>query len=168
MSNCSILHSFLNRSHNINIDRWYNGLWGVRNVSVRLKICWLYLSQRGKTPDPLKVCPAWFGLVSLFNGVSTFVVCLLPKPSSYWYYLSHSLGNKSVYIFPKGISPKVRMIRIRIPLFRCCSPARLLLRPQDTFRRVQVMTLNCIWSVYKTFIDITPRYLLDQEGNTSK
>ena len=27
--------------------------------------------------------PAWFGLVSLFNGISTFVGYLMPKPFSY-------------------------------------------------------------------------------------
>ena len=28
------------------------------------------------------ICHVWFGLVSLFNGISTFVCYLMPKPFS--------------------------------------------------------------------------------------
>ena len=55
-----------------------------------------------------------FGLVSLFNGISTFVgyfnaeAILLEEQS--WYYLTHSWEDKGVHTFPKGICPKVNVI----------------------------------------------------------
>ena len=54
----------------------------------------------------------WFGLVSLFNGISTlfrlFNAILLEE--QYWYYLTHSWEDKGVHTFPKGICPKVNVI----------------------------------------------------------
>ena len=52
----------------------------------------------------------WFGLVSLFNGISTFVrlfnakAILLEEQS--WYYLTHSWKDKGVHTFPQGYLPK--------------------------------------------------------------
>ena len=55
-----------------------------------------------------------FGLVSLFNGISTFVGYLIPKAilleEQYWYYLTHSWEDKGVHTFSKGIWPKVNVI----------------------------------------------------------
>ena len=48
-----------------------------------------------------------FGLVSLFNAISTFVDYLMPKPFSY---LTHSWEDMGVHTFPKGICPKVNVI----------------------------------------------------------
>ena len=45
------------------------------------------------------------GLLSLFNGISTFVGYLMPKSS----YLTDR-GDKRVHIFPKSIYPKVDVI----------------------------------------------------------
>ena len=54
---------------------------------------------------------AWFGLVSLFNGISTLFRLFNAKPylleEQYWYYLTHSWEDKGVHTFPKGICPKV-------------------------------------------------------------
>ena len=56
----------------------------------------------------------WFGLVSLFNGISTLFrlfnakSILLEEQS--WYYLTHSWEDKGVHTFPKGICPKVNAI----------------------------------------------------------
>ena len=44
-----------------------------------------------------------FGLVSLFNGISTFVGYLMPN-------LNHSWEDKGVHTFPQGICPKVNVI----------------------------------------------------------
>ena len=56
----------------------------------------------------------WFGLISLFNGISTFVGYLMPKPfseknrSGTTYPIA---GRIRVFIsFPKGICPKVNVI----------------------------------------------------------
>ena len=49
-----------------------------------------------------------------FNGISTLFrlfnaeAILLAK--QYWYYLTHSLEDKGVHYFPKGICPKVNVI----------------------------------------------------------
>ena len=51
----------------------------------------------------------WPDLVSLFNGISTFVGYLMPKGHS-WYYLTHSWEHKRVHTFPKSISLKVGII----------------------------------------------------------
>ena len=50
----------------------------------------------------------WICLVSLFNGISTFMGYLMPKPSSrkkqQWYYLTHSWWDKGVLIpFPRAL-----------------------------------------------------------------
>ena len=54
------------------------------------------------------------GLVSLFNGISTFVGYLMPKPfskkNSSGTILTHSWEDKGVHTFPKGICPKVNII----------------------------------------------------------
>ena len=52
--------------------------------------------------------------VSLFNGISTFVGYLMPKPSSEKnssgaIYLTHSWEDKGFHTFPKGICQKVRI-----------------------------------------------------------
>ena len=51
----------------------------------------------------------WF-----FNGISTFVGYLIPKPFSLkeqsWYYLADSWEDKGVHTFLKGICPKVNII----------------------------------------------------------
>ena len=56
----------------------------------------------------------WFGLISLFNGISTFVGYLMPVTflieEESWYSVTHSWVNKSVNIFPKSISLKVSII----------------------------------------------------------
>ena len=35
---------------------------------------------------------------------------LMPNPSLYWYYLTHSWEDKGVHTFPKGMSPKGKEI----------------------------------------------------------
>ena len=54
----------------------------------------------------------WFGLVSLFNGIST--LCRLFNAKAILleeqYYLTRNLENKGVHTFPKGICPKVNII----------------------------------------------------------
>ena len=56
----------------------------------------------------------WFGLVSLFNGISTLFRLFNAKAilleEQYWYYLTHSWEDKGVNTFPKGICPKVNVI----------------------------------------------------------
>ena len=56
----------------------------------------------------------WFGLVSLFNGISTLFRLFNAKAilleEQYWYYLNHSWEDKGVPTFPKGICPKVNVI----------------------------------------------------------
>ena len=52
----------------------------------------------------------WFGLVSLFNGISTFMDCFILVEEQWWYYSTYSWGNKRIYTFPKGISPRVDII----------------------------------------------------------
>ena len=56
----------------------------------------------------------WFGLVSLFNGISTLFWLFNAKAilleEQYWYYLTHSWEDKGVHTFPKGICPKVNVI----------------------------------------------------------
>ena len=52
-------------------------------------------------------------LVSLFNGISTFVGYLMSKPfleEQKWYYLTHSWEDKRVHTFLKGLCPKVNVI----------------------------------------------------------
>ena len=54
-----------------------------------------------------------FGLVSLFNGISTFVrlfnaKVILPEKQQY-HYLTHSWEDKGVHTFPKGLCPKVNV-----------------------------------------------------------
>ena len=60
---------------------------------------------------------SWFDLVSLFNGISTFMGHLEPKPSSFnikvilveeqqWYYLTHCWGDKRFYDIPLKYSFK--------------------------------------------------------------
>ena len=55
-----------------------------------------------------------FGLVSLFNGISTFVNYLMPKSSlekdNSGAILSIAWRYKGVHTFPKGISPKMNVI----------------------------------------------------------
>ena len=55
-----------------------------------------------------------FVLVSLFNGISTFVRLINAKAilreEQQWYYLTHSWEDKGVHTFPKGICPKVNVI----------------------------------------------------------
>ena len=56
-----------------------------------------------------------FGLVSLFNGISTLcwlfnAKAILLVEEQYWYYLTHSWEDKGVHTFPKGICPKVNII----------------------------------------------------------
>ena len=48
-------------------------------------------------------------LVSLFNGISTFVGYLMPMPFSKNYF-TNSWADKEVHTFPKGICPKVNVI----------------------------------------------------------
>ena len=55
-----------------------------------------------------------FGLVSLFNGISTLfrlfnAKAILPEEQQL-YYLTHSWENKGAHTFPKGICPKVNVI----------------------------------------------------------
>ena len=56
----------------------------------------------------------WFGLVSLFNGISTlfrlFNAKAILREEQYWCYLTHSWQDKGVHTFPKGICPKVNVI----------------------------------------------------------
>ena len=53
-------------------------------------------------------------LVSLFNGISTFVGYLMPKAilleEHLWYYLTRSWEGKVVKTFHKSICPKVNLI----------------------------------------------------------
>ena len=59
-----------------------------------------------KAPPPKKTM---VGLISLFNGISTFVGYLMPEEQQ-WYYLTHSWEDKGVHTFPKGICPKANVI----------------------------------------------------------
>ena len=56
----------------------------------------------------------WFGLVSLFNGISTLFRLFNAKAilleEQEWYYLTHSWEDKGVHTFPKGIWPKMNVI----------------------------------------------------------
>ena len=52
----------------------------------------------------------WFCLVSLFNGISTFLGYLMPNQSSKKNYLTHRWEDKGVHTFPKGICLKVNII----------------------------------------------------------
>ena len=77
--------------------------------------------SRGISPKVNAIVQLEFdGLVSLFNGISTFLGYLMPKPFSY---LTHSWEDKGVHTFPKGICPKVNInsatvIRTRLLRFR--------------------------------------------------
>ena len=55
-----------------------------------------------------------FGLVSLFNGISTLFRLFNAKAiileEQQWYYLTHSWEDKRVHTFSKGICPKVNVI----------------------------------------------------------
>ena len=51
----------------------------------------------------------WLMMVSLFNGISTFVGCLMPK-EQLCYYLTHSWVDKGVHTFLQGICQKVNVI----------------------------------------------------------
>ena len=55
-----------------------------------------------------------FGLVTLFNGISTLFRLFNAKAilleEQLWYYLTHSWEDKGVHTFPKGICPKVNVI----------------------------------------------------------
>ena len=59
----------------------------------------------------------WFGLVYLFNGISTLFRLFNAKAilleEQCWYYLTHSWEDKGVHTFPKGICPKVNVIARR-------------------------------------------------------
>ena len=65
-----------------------------------LGYCWLIL--------------VWFGLVSLFNGISTLFRLFNAKAilleEQLWYYLTHSWEDKGVHTLPKRICPKVNVI----------------------------------------------------------
>ena len=70
---------------------------------------------------------------SLFNGISTIVDYLIPKLQlieQHWYYLTHSCGNKGVYVFPKGICPKVNVIaRLELELISRQQSSSLVIKP---------------------------------------
>ena len=54
----------------------------------------------------------WFGLVSLFEGISIFVGYLILRAilvGQLGHYLTHTVGDKGVCMFLKGISPKVNI-----------------------------------------------------------
>ena len=55
-----------------------------------------------------------FGLVSLFNGISTlfrlFNAKAIHLEEQQWYNLTHNWEDKGVHTFPKGICPKVNVI----------------------------------------------------------
>ena len=52
----------------------------------------------------------WFGLTPLFNVISTSVIYLMPKPSSYKGSNSTLAGaDKGFHTFPKGLSSKVNV-----------------------------------------------------------
>ena len=53
-----------------------------------------------------------FGLVSLFNGISSFVGYLMTKPTTVVVLFNQQVirGNKGFYTIPKGISLKVNII----------------------------------------------------------
>ena len=68
-----------------------------------------------------------FGLVSLFNGISTFVDYLMSKPSLKKDNSgTHSRRDRELHNFPKGISPKVDIVRLEFELvyYKCRSPLR--------------------------------------------
>ena len=59
------------------------------------------------------VCVCVFGLVSLFNDISTLFRLFNAKAillEQRWYYLTHSWEVKVVHTFAKGICPKVNVI----------------------------------------------------------
>ena len=62
------------------------------------------------------LCIFWiyFGLVSLFNGISTLFRLFNAKAilleEQLWNYLTHTWEDKGVHTFPKGICPKVKVI----------------------------------------------------------
>ena len=54
----------------------------------------------------------WFGLVSLFQWPISFHELFNPNAvfvEHLWYYLTHSLVDKDVHTFPKGISLKMNV-----------------------------------------------------------
>ena len=71
----------------------------------------------------------WFGLVSLFNGMSTFLGYLMPKPfsekNSSGTILTHIWEDKGVHTFSQGYLPEsernnstevqTRLLRFRSP-----------------------------------------------------
>ena len=56
----------------------------------------------------------WFGLISLFNGISTlcrlFNAIAILLEEQVWYYLTHSWEDRGVHTFPKSICLKVNVI----------------------------------------------------------
>ena len=58
----------------------------------------------------------FIGLVSLFNGISTFMGYLqlfyftISEEKQQWYFLTHSWKDKGFHNIPKGIRPKVNII----------------------------------------------------------
>ena len=63
---------------------------------------------------------------SLFNGISTLVGCLMPKPSfkkeQQWGYMADNWDDKRGHTIPKGICPKVNVIdRLEFELTYYCS-----------------------------------------------
>ena len=87
-----------------------------------------------------------FGLVSFFNGISSFVGYLMPKPS----FLKNRSGtiweDKGVHTFLKGICPKVNVIaqlEFELSNYNSVVPSLLQLHLQDTPKEI-----NIIWDVY--------------------
>ena len=53
----------------------------------------------------------WFGLISLFNDLPTFVDYLMPIPEEEEQRLYLSRGIKLVHTFPKSINTKMNLIK---------------------------------------------------------
>ena len=59
--------------------------------------------------SPAMNVTVWFGLVPLFNGISTFVDYLMPNSSDY---LTHCWEDEGFHAFPMGICLKVNASRV--------------------------------------------------------
>ena len=88
--------------------RWPNRSWGP--FGLESAIIWYPIRHECQTAQPKG--QGRFGLVSLFNGISSIfrlfnAIAILLKEQ---FYLTHSWEDKGVHTFPKGICLKVNII----------------------------------------------------------
>ena len=89
----------------------------------------------------------WFGLVSLFNSISTLEGYFVPKPSTVKNNSDTNLGDKEVHAFSKGIGPKVNVITSRL------QSSTLVIMPQKLFSQheMRMRNIHRFTSLKKTF-----------------